>query len=405
MRAKPAAKVPPPKRDIAKHPVGRRYAAVALHRLLGWKASQVNKKVPKVTKPTLDRWAAEWDEAGDFKAYETRHKKSTVTPQEVTAVAAALAEGGKGQRPTQSLRQLTKAKATPAAKKPRETLRRALNAADVTAQPVKKKLKLEDWEETKREAFGRVEAKKIAANTMFTDSKIFPGELTRDMSLGMAWAQAGSRPEVGVKQHAAYQLHAYAGITRDHGATKLMYTKGTKGATRATRGRPPKGSPPAGFWVGGVNLSEGGVDQFEYRRILDGQGGGLLKAGANLFGRDAHWRFMQDGAPAHSVAPHTTCGKATRAVIAKYAELVEDWPPHSADLNPIEKAWAATEYHLWTNERWNDFNSFKAALERAWKAVVTPAYCRRLCGGVRRTMEVMVGNGGAEVKGWGANAK
>ena len=92
----------------------------------------------------------------------------------------------------------------------------------------------------------------------------------------------------------------------------------------------------------------------------------------------------------------------TRAVIEAKAKLVEPWPAHSPDLSPIEKAWFACEQHLWVTEDWHDLTTFKAALHRSWAAVITPAYCSALFGGLRATYEVCIAAGGAEVRGWGA---
>ena len=130
----------------------------------------------------------------------------------------------------------------------------------------------------------------------------------------------------------------------------------------------------------------------------------MLQAGKQKFGR-TQWRFMQDRAPGHTILKHTAAGKTTRALIEKYTSLVEDWPAHMADGNPIEKAWSATEHHLWTTEKWSSFSGFKDALKRSWAAVVTPAYCRKLCQGTRGTFNAIVKAGGEEITGWGSRAK
>ena len=96
------------------------------------------------------------------------------------------------------------------------------------------------------------------------------------------------------------------------------------------------------------------------------------------------WRWQQDGAGAHSVAFTDIC-KPTRALIEAMATLVEPWPSHSPDLSPIEKAWAAVEQHLWATMTWHDLATFKLALHASWVAVVTPAYCLALFGGLKAT--------------------
>eukprot|EP00962_Isochrysis_galbana_P037979 scaffold13382_cov132-Isochrysis_galbana.AAC.2 len=58
--------------------------------------------------------------------------------------------------------------------------------------------------------------------------------------------------------------------------------------------------------------------------------------------------------------------------------MVRDWPARSPDLSLIENAWARCEDYLWKHESWGNSAEFCAALERAWRASVTPEYCRNL---------------------------
>ena len=69
----------------------------------------------------------------------------------------------------------------------------------------------------------------------------------------------------------------------------------------------------------------------------------------------------------------------------------------------MEKAWFHVEQDMWANETWNNYTSFKAALERTWARVMTPAYCKKLVGGVRATFKACQANGGREVSGWGTS--
>ena len=78
---------------------------------------------------------------------------------------------------------------------------------------------------------------------------------------------------------------------------------------------------------------------------------------------------------------------------------------HSPDLSPIEKAWAVTERLLWAEYTWTDLASFQVALEAAWAAAVTPAYCSKLFAGINNTYAVCAANGGRPIRGWGASAR
>ena len=146
-----------------------------------------------------------------------------------------------------------------------------------------------------------------------------------------------------------------------------------------------------------------GVTAAEYRMVLcDGAGvpAGLLPDGNRLLGACGTWRFQQDGAPAHTMA-NTAEGNSNRALIERFATPVEPWPAHSPDLSPIEKAWSRVESAVWETKTWDDITSFKAALIEAWEEVVTPAYCRRLFGGIRATYATCAQLDGALVRGWG----
>ena len=96
-------------------------------------------------------------------------------------------------------------------------------------------------------------------------------------------------------------------------------------------------------------------------------------------------------------------GRSGRAVVTAYAELL-DWPANSADLSPVEKAWAYHEHVLWRDYSWTTQAEFEVAMRAAWKVAITPSYCRALFGGLRGTLEVMAKGGGRRVKGWGASA-
>ncbi|KAJ3442125.1 transposable element-related [Anaeramoeba flamelloides] len=45
-----------------------------------------------------------------------------------------------------------------------------------------------------------------------------------------------------------------------------------------------------------------------------------------------NWILMQDGAPAHT-------SRSTKEYLSKKCSVLENWPPNSPDLNPIENLW------------------------------------------------------------------
>ena len=201
--------------------------------------------MPNVSANRLSAWGLKFDEQGNLDADRKPKSGTTITPNELAAVQDELTSGGRGQRKTTSLRKAQLTLASRGIKKGRETWRRALWQSGWRPKLSRRALPLEPWEMARRKVFfTKHQSSGLAAKAMFTDSKIFMGEPSSTGRLPVAWGPDGQSRTVGVKQHASYQVHAYAGITRDHGATKLILTKGTKGPSRDGPGRPPANAPP-----------------------------------------------------------------------------------------------------------------------------------------------------------------
>mmetsp|Transcript_1261 Transcript_1261/g.4025 ORF Transcript_1261/g.4025 Transcript_1261/m.4025 type:complete len:350 (-) Transcript_1261:698-1747(-) len=251
----------------------------------------------------------------------------------------------------------------------------------------------------------------------FSDSKIFYGGGSYHAGRsGRAWAKRG-QPRKRDRRRAASRAHVYAAVT-PYGATPLYFATGTTGVKgpysrprRVTKARLQEACQQLDLDARGTHaelmariagLGEdsdavvqalgarpraSGVGNEEYMDILTGTGRyaqsrGMLGAIAHLFAPSPHagnWWFQQDGARAHTLNPKTAAGRRTEAAILKVApKMVRDWPARSPDLSLIENAWARCEDYLWKHESWGDSAEFCAALERAWRASVTPEYCRNL---------------------------
>lgn len=394
--------------DLLTHPEGRKWAALVLaHPQLGGLGfSQIAKKLKGLTRPQLSRMQKRYREAGNFEPRKRARKATKVTEKELDTLKLVLNSDDDGPRGQRKFRSLKKAyprlKKLGAAVACRESFRKGLHKVGWTLQPVKKTLSFNAEDFVRRVKFARREHKIISGNAMFTDSKYFWGEASASSKDIKAWAPDGSPATQQTKRKAAFQVHMYGGVTR-LGATPLYVARGTKGAKSRKPGRPKKGSTPQPVPTAVVSTKKG-VDSVEYRRILgDGVGEGMLRDGHALF-QGTRWRFQQDGARAHS-CKKTKIGDLTRALIEKHASIVEPWPPKSADMSPIEKAWSAVEQDMWATEEWTDLESLIAACRRSWEKVITPQYCARLFRGIRRTYEVVIAKEGREIRGWGRGAK
>ena len=389
--------------SIFTHALGRRYAAVALE-AAGLPFSQIRSHVKGVSKSRLKAWRVRFERTGDLStAVRAKKPPSSVSARALAATQRALQSGGKGKLPQQSLRRAhVQLKASGKVKVDRTTLARALAFAGWSNQPVKRKIELSPRHVQARLAFVRTEGRRIASDTIFTDSKIFEGAPTNSTRLGSAWAPNGEPVEIPVVKSTPFKVHVYAGVCLN-GATPLFETKGTYNPPGRGRGRGGRGrgrARNAQPHAPNAQPASKGVDAIEYRRVLDDSNGrGLLAEADKLFNGQAY-RYQQDGAKAHSIAD-TDIGRATRALIETHARLVEPWPALSPDLSPIEKAWSAAEHHLWATKNWTTMPEFKAAVHASWSEVVTPAYCRALFRGVRATYATCQAVGGKQIRGWG----
>ena len=80
--------------------------------------------------------------------------------------------------------------------------------------------------------------------------------------------------------------------------------------------------------------------------------------------------FMQDGARCH------TANKVKDYLRRKNLRFIEDWPPHSPDMNPIEHVWAEMDRYVARHfPRDRDEVVFHA--KQFWETEMTPEKCKR----------------------------
>ena len=327
--------------------------------------ADVRKLIPGLTSSTLSRNNATYKAQGNFEPRKRPAKAGILGPADIAKMQAALRSKGTGKRRSQSLKKahprVVAEGATPGC---RETYRKGLHKDNWKPQKIKKVLphKLKDC--IARASFCRREARRIANEAAYSDSKVYVGEHSAKTNLGTEWAPEDAPPTQQVPSKHPYQGHAYMAITK-HGATPLHFTHGTWGPTGRGPGRPKTSNVPPPAPAAAPKRKY--VDAAVYQKILDdGVGGGMLPEVRALFeGHCTRFRFQQDGAPAHSVSRNPkNKGFVTRGVIERHASLVENWPANSADLSAAEKAWFTSEHDVWANETWHNLPTFKAALQR-----------------------------------------
>jgi hypothetical protein len=204
---------------------------------------------------------------------------------------------------------------------------------------------------SKRLTFARANKSRNWRNVLFTDRKKFnlsyPGQSISPTS----WQIVGEgRAELKVNRASTFNV--YAGLTV-FGVTAVAVVTGTTSH---------KGSKAYYNQKGQVSKN---ITKQEYVDVLEKT---LLPGGAKLFAANgvSTWVFQQDGDPAHNVAFD---------VIAKYnaakgssIQILQNWPPNSPDLSPIENLWAFVQARV-DKKGCKDVDQLKAAVVSELKSV------------------------------------
>lgn len=210
----------------------------------------------------------------------------------------------------------------------------------------------------KRLRFARRHSGRDWRNVMFTDRKKFlfkhPGAVVKHTQ----WVRKGQRREAAAVNR-PMALNVYMGITR-HGVTAVHIVAGT--SKHQTQHQNKKGQTARNITAG------------EYSQVLSQT---LLPGGQRLLGAQgmSAWELQQDGDPTHRVAAGVI--KQHNKAYGTSIQLLENWPPNSPDLNPIENVWAMVQREV-DAMGCKDFDSFKQAvllrLRSVPKQVLTNLY-------------------------------
>jgi transposase len=122
------------------------------------------------------------------------------------------------------------------------------------------------------------------------------------------------------------------------------------------------GGGSAGIWgciswhgTGCSRVYTGRINQSNYKDILENE---LLPSADLFYSEGVPWKFMQDGAPAH------TANSIKDWIASQQIDLL-DWCPRSPDLNPIENIWSWMDARL-AKENLRTVDELKEALEALW---------------------------------------
>ena len=180
---------------------------------------------------------------------------------------------------------------------------------------------LSNTNKVKRLNFALKNQNRSWANVMVTDRKKFyfyyPGVQVQPMK----WIRKGEK-WVAPKVNHAQVVNLYAGITK-FGVTKAHIVAGT--SHHVSRFTNKKGQPSKN------------ITTAEYEHVLQHT---FLPEGNRLFGGVgvSNWVLQQDNDPTHKKAAIKVLS-AHKGKLSTSISLLEDWPPNSPDLSPIENLW------------------------------------------------------------------
>ena len=228
----------------------------------------------------------------------------------------------------------------------------------------------------KRLAFARANKKTNWRLVLFTDRKKFSFKYPGVKVDPGKWLK-GSEEHIAPQVNHAGTVNIYAGLS-PYGMTLAHEVAGTRGL--ATPYKNKKG-------MGAKNITSE-----EYAAVLKET---LLPGGRRLFsqgGGQASWTFQQDNDPAHK--PAIKCLKAWNNQHGASVQFLDNWPPNSPDLNPIENVWG------WMEARINQLGckswaDYKKAVHRTCKEV-PQTMVDNLFASMPRRMKLVLEKGGGK---------
>ena len=228
----------------------------------------------------------------------------------------------------------------------------------------------------KRVAFARANKSRNWRRVMITDRCKFAFRYPGTKVKNARWRLKSKKCEDGaLKATHPSVLNVYAGITA-YGVTKMHAVTGTTGMK-------------TGFKTVAGNSSRN-ITSHEYRHV---GGGTLLPEGKRIFGQKGitEWDLQQDGDPTHNAIKPVIQEFNTNS--GNFVTLVQDWPPHSPDLSPIENVWGWVDAQV-AKKGCKTFQEFKEEIMKTFKNIPIEM-CEKLIDSIPKRLErVLQTNGG-----------
>ncbi len=328
----------------------------------------------------VHRWVKRYREAGSVSpGKSTGRRRALRGAPAKTALQLLLEDGGTGDGVANKLhasgmtpKRVSAKTIIRAAKK--EAIAQGTPIRAVRGSPAKQ---LTQTTMTKRLAFAKTNSTRSWGNVMFTDRKKFlfrhPGVMVRRV----AWVKQGSSKDAYTVNN-PQALNIYAGLTK-HGMTKCHIVAGSSQHTTVHKNK--KGERARN------------ITASEYKDVLNTT---LLPEATRIFSTTGVGSFVlqQDNDPTHRVASTTVATWNARH--ASSIKVLQDWPPNSPDLNPIENVWAYVQARV-NALGCKSFMEFKKAVLDEMMAV-PKSLISKLFKSMPKRVATVLGSGGGKTK-------
>lgn len=233
-------------------------------------------------------------------------------------------------------------------------IKHARAAAKASGTPIRcvkgaPKKRLTNANKATRLAFATANKHTNFARVLFTDRSKFhfkyPGAAVQQQQ----WLKKGQEAQAHAVNH-AQTVNIYAGISK-FGVTAPHIVTGT--------------SKYKGDFVTKGGKTSKAITAHEYASVLTST---LLPAGKRIFTNQGfgHWVMQQDNDPAHKSA--TALVKQWNHEQHASVTILQNWPPNSPDLNPIENVWAYVKAKV-NAKGCKTFEEFKQAVMDEFKHI------------------------------------
>ena len=229
----------------------------------------------------------------------------------------------------------------------------------------------------KRLDFSKANLSRGWSNVMFSDRKKFQFSYPGFKVNPITWAVKGSKREASTVNHAQV-VNVYCGITK-YGLTDFHIVAGTSNHQTTYKNK--------------AGAKAKNITSEEYSDVV---GQTFLPQGQRIFSNQgiSSWVLQQDNDPTHKAAIPVV--DEWNAKHASSISILQNWPPTSPDLNPIENYWSYLQAKM-DAKGCKNFTEFKAALLQEAKS--TPlAYFSNLVGSMGKSLAECISKGGDKTK-------